>query len=153
MFQNILCPVDGSEASHRAARAAMDLARKYGGRLRLLHVVPVNLVDLLANRPSMAEVDLLPKEVERRLAREGESLLESVRAELEGFDAVETVQLEGVPGEVICAEAQQADMVVMGSRGRGRLQGLLMGSVSQYVASHCHRPVLIVPHERGVGPS
>lgn len=145
MFQNILCPVDGSTASARAARAAYDLTRKYGGKLVLLHVVPVNLLDLLANRTSMAEVDLLPREVEKRLAREGEELLAEVLAHLDGTDRVETRQIEGVPGEIICGEAEAADMVVMGSRGRGRLQGLLMGSVSQYVATHCGKPILIVP--------
>lgn len=145
MFQNILCPVDGSTASSIAARAAYDLSRRYGGRLVLLHVVPVNLLDLLANRPTMAEVDLLPQEVEKRLAREGEDLLARVLAEFADPSRVETRQVEGVPGEVICAESAAADMVVMGSRGRGRLKGFLMGSVSQYVATHCGKPVLIVP--------
>lgn len=145
MFQNILCPVDGSTAATTAARAAYDLTRRYGGRLVLLHVVPVNLLDLLANRPTMAEVDLLPQEVEKRLVREGADILARILALFPDASRIETRQVEGVPAEVICAESQAADMVVMGSRGRGRLQGFLMGSVSQHVATHCGKPVLIVP--------
>lgn len=145
MFQHILCPVDESPAALEAARVALDLARKYGARLRLLHVVPVHLLDLLSNRVSMAELDLLPREVEKRLVTEGQRLLEDLREALGAGEEVSCVQLEGVPGEVICAEAEGADLVVMGSRGRGRLSGLLVGSVSQYVLSRCGKPVLIVP--------
>ena len=148
MFQTILCPVDGSAASLEAARLALDLSRKYGARLRLLHVVPVQLLDLLSNRISMSEVDLLPKEVEKRLESQGEELLAEVKKALGVGDEVEEVQVEGTPGEAICVEAETADLIVMGSRGRGRLSGLLMGSVSQYVLACTHKPVLVLPHSK-----
>jgi len=145
MFRRVLCPVDGSKASLDAARVALDLARKYDGNLRLLLVIPVHLLDLLSNRVSMGEVDLLPKELESRLVAEGQATLDRFRQELGVGEEVPCQLVEGVPGEVICQEAEQADVVVMGSRGRGRLTGLLLGSVSQYVLSHSGRPVLVLP--------
>lgn len=148
MFRNVLCPVDGSAESLEAARVALDLARKYGGKVRLIHVVPLYLIDLLSNRVSMSEVDLLPREVEERLATEGRGFLDKILEELGAADEVSCHLLEGAPGEVICTEAEKSDVVVMGSRGRGRLSGLLLGSVSQYVLSHCGRPVLILPRNR-----
>jgi len=148
MFKNVLCPVDGSPESLEASRVALDLARKYGGRLRLVHVVPLYLIDLLSNRVSLSEVDLLPREVEERLANEGRGFLDKIFAELGSAEEVTCQLLEGAPGEVICTAAEDSDVVVMGSRGRGRLSGLLLGSVSQYVLSHCGRPVLILPRPR-----
>lgn len=145
MFKNVLCPVDGSAASVEAARVALDLTRKYGGRLRLLHVVPLHLVNLLSTRVSLEEVDLLPREVEKRLALEGEQILERLRHELGAGEEVTCLQVEGAPGEVICSEAEKSDVVVMGSRGIGRVAGFLMGSVSQYVLSKSRKPVLIIP--------
>lgn len=142
MFQTVLCPVDGSPQSLEALRVAADLAARYQARLRLLHVVPVQWLDLLANRPPMGEVDLLPKDLERRLVAEGERIL---AAALEGLpEGAEAEQVEGVPAEVICAEAEKADVVVIGSRGMGRLRGMLMGSVSQYVTTHAKCPVMVV---------
>ncbi len=145
MFSRVLCPVDGSKASLEAARVALDLARKYNGELRLLQVIPVHLFDLLSNRVSMGEVDLLPREVENRLAAEARATLDHFRQELGVGEEVACLLVEGVPGEVICEQAEESDVVVMGSRGRGRLSGLLLGSVSQYVLSHSGKPVLIMP--------
>ncbi|MCB1258140.1 MAG: universal stress protein [Microthrixaceae bacterium] len=59
---------------------------------------------------------------------------------------VETKLLEGSPGPVICAAAEEfnPDVVVVGSHGRGWFQRLVIGSISEYVARHCLSPVLIV---------
>ena len=56
-----------------------------------------------------------------------------------------TVEL-GSPAETIVetAEDEGYDLIVMGSRGLGRFEGFLMGSVSQYVLQHVHCPVLVV---------
>jgi nucleotide-binding universal stress UspA family protein len=55
---------------------------------------------------------------------------------------------EGRPGDVLCAEADEADMLVVGSRGLGGFRGLLLGSVSQQCANHAPCPVVIIPHGR-----
>jgi nucleotide-binding universal stress UspA family protein len=56
--------------------------------------------------------------------------------------------LQGPAAKVLLDAGHDADMIVVGSRGRGGFAGLLLGSVSQQVAQHAPLPVVIVPHER-----
>jgi nucleotide-binding universal stress UspA family protein len=58
--------------------------------------------------------------------------------------------LEAEPDEeiVLLAEKECADLIVMGSRGRGRIRRALMGSVSDLVVRHAHCPVLVVRTEK-----
>ena len=59
---------------------------------------------------------------------------------------VKTEILEGPPAEAILsvAETRGVDLIIMGTRGLGRLAGLLVGSQSQKVVAHAHCPVLLV---------
>ncbi len=59
------------------------------------------------------------------------------------------VAQSGGAAGVLCSQADDADLVVVGSRGRGGFKGLLLGSVSQQVATHAPCPVVIVGHEDG----
>ena len=61
---------------------------------------------------------------------------------------VETVVREGAPAATLLEEAQDAELLVVGSRGLGGFRGLLLGSVSQQCAHHAPCPVVIVPHAR-----
>ncbi len=58
--------------------------------------------------------------------------------------SVTTAPVEGQPAEVLIAEAQDAELLVVGSRGHGTLVGMLLGSVSQYVAAHSPCPVVVI---------
>jgi nucleotide-binding universal stress UspA family protein len=53
----------------------------------------------------------------------------------------------GFPAEELLTASQDADMIVLGSRGAGGFAQLLMGSVSDQITHHAHCPVVIVPHE------
>ena len=78
----------------------------------------------------------------------GAILEESVEKTL-GPDTKESVTLavvHGHPAPALLAESQRASLVVVGSRGHGEFAGMLLGSVSEYLATHAHCPVVIVRH-------
>jgi nucleotide-binding universal stress UspA family protein len=57
--------------------------------------------------------------------------------------------VEGAPSAVLVDQSQDAELLVVGSRGRGGFAGLLLGSVSAQCAHHAACPVVIIPHRRG----
>jgi nucleotide-binding universal stress UspA family protein len=84
----------------------------------------------------------------------GREIADRAKEELEdaGVD-VETEVLQGPPAEAILrvSEGRQADLIVMGTRGRGDLTSLLVGSVSHRVLAHSGVPVMVVRGEEREG--
>lgn len=67
-------------------------------------------------------------------------------------ETVTTAPVEGHPAEVLMQVAAGAELLVVGSRGYGRIFGALLGSVSQYVAAHAACPVVVIkPVANGAG--
>jgi nucleotide-binding universal stress UspA family protein len=139
MYKNILLGVDGSEHALQAARAAGELARAVNSET--IHIVyaydPV---------PSYMGEPYLSSAIATR-AEEAKTILQSASnavGEIPG--EIDTAALEGSPAETILdvANNRGADLIVMGSRGLGRLAGALLGSQSQKVVQHATCPVLIV---------
>jgi nucleotide-binding universal stress UspA family protein len=139
MFENILLAVDGSEHSLHAARVASDLAQAMKSQtLRI--VVAFEPIPIHLGEPFMQET------INARL-REAEAIAQKAVETVGTISAViQTETLEGNPAEVIleAAKVQNSNVIVMGSRGLGKLAGLLLGSTSQKVVSHASCPVLIV---------
>jgi len=77
--------------------------------------------------------------------------LEAVGA-LDSEVTVSSIVSEGQAADVLCEQAQGADLLVVGSRGLGGFRGLLLGSVSQQCASRAPCPVVIIPHAGDVAP-
>ncbi len=63
---------------------------------------------------------------------------------------VHALVVEGAAATVLVERAQGADLLVVGTRGRGGVAGLLLGSVSQRCAEHASCPVVVVPGQPGV---
>lgn len=141
MAAKIVVGVDGSEGSLRALRWAADEARL---REAVLEVVTTWHFPVLATIPTFGV--LPPSEDMTEEARAG--LIELLETEgitsRAGLTVLETVA-EGSPAGVLVDAAADADLVVLGSRGRGGFAGLLLGSVSQAVVSHARCPVVVVP--------
>jgi nucleotide-binding universal stress UspA family protein len=147
-MKRILAAVDGSPASLEAAAFAADLASRYDADLILLtiatHAAPVldpgfeeyaRIEGIHASTPEYgyrAAQDALDRAT--RKASEGRSL------------KIATALAVGDPATEIIAAARQrqADLIVVGSRGHGRLAGLLLGSVAQKVIGLAHCPVTVV---------
>jgi len=138
MFNKILVSYDGSPHSQRALETAVGLARCTSGALQLLYAY-----DKIP--PYLGEPNF--QEIVNQVVIAGRELVDAAaeKARAEGLE-VSTNVLEGPAAEAIlrAAEADKSDLIVMGSRGMGQLQGLLLGSVSDRVLHHAKVPVLIV---------
>lgn len=143
-MKTILLATDGSPSADRALGIAADLAKALGARLVIL-VVDQGIVDADVRLFSAAE----RAAVGDILETEGHKLLESARSVAIscGVAAPETRYTSGDPAAVILATAEElnANLIVVGKRGRGKLAGLLLGSVSQKLVSLASAPVVVVP--------
>jgi nucleotide-binding universal stress UspA family protein len=140
----ILCPVDFSEFTAPALERAVQLANWFDARVVALYVLPF---------PVPAGVGLpyfpAPPESTKSLRQDAERHLAEVVAPFLGEGVpIETKVLEGDPWRVIREEAQglPADLLVMGTHGRGGFEHLLLGSVTEKVLRVAPCPVLTVGH-------
>lgn len=139
----VLVATDTSATSAGAELAGVDLAARIRAKLILLSVIDPSRLRLPGGL-FHTRVDQVRAERESALA----SLVEDAR-----FHGVSAQFLiwEGDPGAVTidAAEAEGADVIVVGSHARGPVGRLLLGSVSSYVVDHSRRPVLVIrPDQR-----
>lgn len=78
---------------------------------------------------------------------EAQETLDRTTAALETGAAIEPLMIEGDPGSTLChvADERDADVLIIGSRGRGAVKRALLGSVSTYVVNNAPCPVVVVP--------
>jgi nucleotide-binding universal stress UspA family protein len=141
----IVVGVDGSESAQAALRFALDEARLRGASVRAVavwHVPPGAYGGAFASPDPGLVADLEPG-----MRRALEDALKRAAGHAAGVD-VEPVVREGAPARVLLEEADEAALLVLGSRGLGGFRGLLLGSVGQQCAHHAPCPVVIVPHHR-----
>ncbi len=138
MFKNLLLAFDGSEHAMKAARLAGEMARNSDAELRV--VVAYDPLPTYLGEPGFQHI------VSARLQHAEAELQEALEHVGEIPKEVKTEVLEGPPAEAILtvAETRGNDLIIVGTRGRGRLSGLLLGSVSQKIVAHAHCPVLLV---------
>lgn len=144
MFRNILVAVDGSEHAGRALAEAVDLARDGGAALTLTTVVPELSSWALGGSFAAPPVDF--ESLHNDLMSEYQAMLDEARGSVPAELNAQSVLLEGRPGQAIVEQVKSAghDLVVMGSRGRGELRSMVLGSVSQDVLHRSPVPVLVV---------
>jgi len=148
----IVVGVDGSAGSLRALRWALGEGAARRATVRVVTVwrgvhVDEDMAMELLNFSTLADYERASAETARkRLDRAiDEAIAGSPLVGEPG--AVEPVAVEGDPAETLCRYAAEADLLVVGSRGRGTFAELSLGSVSSKCAHHCPRPVVIVPAE------
>ncbi len=140
MFLDILVAIDGSASSWEALNHGIELARAGNAKLTLITVAPpvsgyVTLAGV-SNEKMHAELDRWAAEL---LAKAAGKVPDDVIAH--------TIQQAGEAGPVIVKELNHGtyDLIILGSRGRGRAQEGLLGSVTAYVHHHSRVPLLSVP--------
>jgi nucleotide-binding universal stress UspA family protein len=137
-FRTVVLATDLSPTSEAATAAALDLAATLGARLLAVSVVDPGTLRVAGGR-YVARVDQV------RAQREQFAQELVARGRTAGV-AVDFLVWEGDPGEAIidAAQAEGADMIVVGSHGRGTVGRFLIGSVSDHVVRHASCPVLVV---------
>jgi nucleotide-binding universal stress UspA family protein len=158
MFHKILVAIDRSAIGQHVFDEALSLAKATGASLFLLHVMSAEeegspdtampSSSIMSYSQDLYE-ELVTNYRERWKAfeEEGLELLRSHASQASAAEVnVDFIQLQGSPSREICnlAETWQADLIVMGRRGRSGLSELFLGSVSNYVFHHAPCSVLTV---------
>jgi nucleotide-binding universal stress UspA family protein len=147
MPDTIVVGVDGSPESLAALRWAADEARLRGARLVAVHAWPF-VAPLEVGAPGVFPVPAvdLPGAVEaERDAAEAELEAALANAFPEGAPVeVESKLVEDDAGEALVRESKEADLVVIGWRGRSGIAAALLGSISKHVVDHAPCPVVVV---------
>ena len=136
--ETLLLATDLSEASTAATEQAFDLASRLGASLLVVSVIDPGSL-LLPGGRFKVRID----QVRERREAIAQELVERGR---EVGVPVSFLVWDGDPGDMIvaAAESEHADMVVVGSHGRGAVGRLFLGSVSEHVVRHAPCPVLVV---------
>jgi nucleotide-binding universal stress UspA family protein len=146
MIQKILIAVDGSKHSLKCVEYGATLAKGLGAKVLLFHVVkPYSLPDSLrsfAKAEHMATIDA-------DLLKKGAQYLLASALDIAHDMGVKDVTIEAEEGPIARtiakrAESYKADMLVIGSRGMGDVEGMLRGGVSHRVEILAKCPVMVV---------
>lgn len=137
MYDKILVAIDHSEISERTLAAAAGLAALSKGEIWVLHLREREVIARMGQVPaeSESEAELSVDDAVKPLADAGLRVKGEVRDTLFGHAAREIVE---------DAKLHDVDVIVMGSRGRGDLAGLVLGSTAHKVIHLADRPVLVV---------
>jgi nucleotide-binding universal stress UspA family protein len=138
----LLVAIDGSEASHRALKFAMKLAE--GAAASEIHTLYVHPPIDVSGK---VQVYVTEKHMRQMAREQSQWILDAIEERFRAETVAHTVEvLEGDPAETIAHHAEQlgCEAIVMGSRGMGRIAGLVMGSVSTKVVQLTPLPVTLV---------
>ena len=138
-IKNVLVPTDFSVPSKMAVNYGVALARKFRARLTLMHVLGV--------QPMLTEAAAVDPNVEEELGQEAlEQLSDLVAPEdQDDLDLQTVIKIGGVQKAIIdTVKEQQADLVVLGTHGHGRIGRWVLGSTTESVLRKLTIPVLTV---------
>jgi nucleotide-binding universal stress UspA family protein len=143
----IVVGLDGSAASRAALGWALAEARLRGSTLRAVHawtfpalgtgeapwalIPPGSYVDVSTDEIEQAARDALDREIDETAAGSDVTIERSIE--------------EGPAADVIVDASKDAELIVVGTRGRGAIATLVLGSTSHHVVQHAHCPVVVVP--------
>jgi nucleotide-binding universal stress UspA family protein len=136
MYERILVPTDGSASAERAMEQALGLAEAFDAELALLHVVDTRRYDTSIESATAPLEERGKRYLDRLVSAAGDAGV-----------ALSTAIEYGRPARAILAyaDANDVDLVVVGTRGEGGLSRRLLGSVTGYVVTHADVPVHVVP--------
>ncbi|VVB71606.1 Universal stress protein [uncultured archaeon] len=143
MFQKILIATDGSENSKRAAKAGIEIAKNFGGKVTALFVAD-------PRRYFMGEVsyniaDEVMEGIKNEVMREGEAAMRQVEEDAKiAAVSLEKKIVEGHPAEEIIKMGSDMDLIVVGRIGLTGMPKFLVGSAADKIIRNSKVPVLII---------
>jgi nucleotide-binding universal stress UspA family protein len=142
----IIVGIDGSDHSKLALEWAMKEAAIRRAPLTVIIVHPV--IAGFSGRPVSYPTDAALVDKARETAREEvDKTLARLGGTGPGPETVTVQAVNGFPAEALISAGQDADLLVVGSRGSGGFSRLLLGSVSSQVTHHARCPVVVIPSE------
>lgn len=132
----VVVGIDGSATAVRSLQWAADEARARGVPLEVVHAWYASAPPVVG-MPMVVPLEHADLAAEHRLTEAAEAV------DLTGI-TVERLALEGTPAGVLVDRSRTASMVVVGSRGRGGLTAVLLGSTSRHLLHHAAAPVVVV---------
>jgi len=147
MFRHILVPMDGSKGAEAALEMAVKLAAQAGDPAEVLILTVYRHHGYLEASFSMVRKDD-PENIDDVLRAHAREVADAAKAHAErlGATQVRAFVKNGPPARSIVAFAREhdVDLIVLGSRGLGSIEGYLLGSVSHKVTGLAECPVLVV---------
>ena len=151
MINKILLATDASAASDRALTMAVQIAGQHNAELLIIHVIrDMQIPFEIKEIPELEsqQIESFAEEREKIMRKIAESVLHNAqeKAEKAGASNVTTAIGTGDPATSILdfAKRREMDMIVLGTRGLGKLKGTILGSVSRKVTNNAETSCLIV---------
>ncbi|MDA8085070.1 MAG: universal stress protein [Nitrospiraceae bacterium] len=138
-MKRILVTHDGSKASDKALKKAVEIAGKFESSITVLSVIPELYLTELS--------DMDRQRITQLMTEETQNALEKIRASLSGKSMdVKIILRQGDPAEKILETARKmkVDLIVTGSHGRHGAKKFLLGSISSRIVDYSSCPVLVV---------
>lgn len=154
--ENILVAHDLGKESARVIRYALELGLKFHAQIHVLHVIPtvdvsvMNMVSIAMGADRLAQFNKdAETELEEKTRQQLHDIIheekELMEEELKHPPKVEVCHGEPVPMILTAADRINADMIVLGSHSKGRLEYAFLGSVAEKILRKSHRTVVVVP--------
>lgn len=155
-YKTIVFATDLSENAAHAFRHAISVARRFDARIHILHVLPevepamLNYISTVMGEDKLADFELAHKDevsdqIRIDLHQFAKDELADHPEDLERIASIEIHHGSVVAQVLEVSDRLEADMVVLGSHGKGRLKYAFLGSVAEKLLRKIHRPVLVVP--------
>jgi len=155
-YNDILVATDLSQSSVNAFKHAVMMARRNKARIHLLHVVPEVDASMRAYISAMMVKGSLDKfesqheeearqEIQKRLKKFAEDELANHPEDLERVVSIEVAHGHPVIKILEAADRLKADVIVMGSHGKGAIEHAFLGSTTEKVLRKTKRPVFVIP--------
>jgi nucleotide-binding universal stress UspA family protein len=137
LFENVLVPIDGSNASLKALNSAIEIAQMSGAQLTILHIIPA------IEESTKSRIEKFEKQIEKQ----GQDILDDA-ANIAKKQKVKfkTNLMRDSPGHAIVRLAKKGkfDHILMSTTGTGSAQDDMLGSVSNYVVHKAEIPVYLI---------